>query len=132
MIYLYKIGGSKNDTMAVTLMEKVDVFGINEDKLGKLILDIYDYVERINMIINSVDDIMNDIEQNFKVSDKNILIKKNLYFRDNLINIKNNILSYADELINVKKGYREISQDVASTVKEFMKDIDNYKEDIRR
>jgi hypothetical protein len=132
MIYLYKIGGSKNDTMAVTLMEKVDVFGINEDKLGKLILDIYDYVERINMIINSVDDIMNDIEQNFKVSDKNILIKKNLYFRDNLINIKNNILSYADELINVKKGYREISQDVASTVKGFMKDIDNYKEDIRR
>ncbi len=113
-------------------MEKVDVFGINEDKLGKLILDIYDYVERINMIINSVDDIMNDIEQNFKVSDKNILIKKNLYFRDNLINIKNNILSYADELINVKKGYREISQDVASTVKGFMKDIDNYKEDIRR
>lgn len=88
-------------------MQTTEIYnGISEDGIDKLMSDILDYADKSNKILNQISDLVNDTELYFSCEsgDK---------FRDqfNMLKVGNaainkNILSYNDDLMNVKKNYQ--------------------------
>ena len=91
-----------------------NLLGINEDGISKIVLEIYDYSERINSILNSIEDNMDEANSSLMINDQKILNNKISLMKDNFLNFKNNILSYSDEMLRVKQGYRQIDENVSS------------------
>lgn len=94
-------------------MAREKLFGINEYGIAKIVLEIYDYSERINFILNSIEDNMDEANSSLMINDKKILSNKISLMKDNFINFKANILSYSNEMLRVKKGYQQIDENVA-------------------
>ena len=86
-------------------MEKV--IGINEEKMKKLILDIYDYRDKISKILNEIETDFIRCGEYYK-SDDGERVKKNLnkicYNFDNCLSI---IKNYAVDLEKVLDKYKK-------------------------
>lgn len=87
---------------------KLDEYnGVSNEGIDKLMLDVIDYADKMNKVLNQIADLINDTEVYFSCEsgDK---------FRDqfNMLKVSNpiinkNILSYNDDYMNVKKNYQE-------------------------
>ena len=99
--------------------------GINEEKLDKLILDIYNYCEKINVTLNQVSDVVEDTKVFYTGDVADSFRKKFSLYSSNFLNIRANLCSYADDLIKLKSKINLIDYNSASTVKRSANSIDD-------
>lgn len=93
-----------------------DLIGINSDRVDQLVLDIYDYIEKINSILANI---TNEVNKASTLLDCNISTDlKNKYKeqQDEFIKYSNRLVSYTEKLISVKTGVSDLSLDLTTKV----------------
>ena len=93
-----------------------DAVGINEDKINSLVLDIYDYIEKINAILSNIDNEMEKTSTCFKFKTGDSLRKKYSDLRANYSIINKNLMGYTEKLIKVKSKTNEFSKDLKTQI----------------
>lgn len=99
--------------------------GINVDSVDKLILDIYNYAEKINKTLNQISDIMDQTRNNCMLDEINVLVNKFESFKANFPVVNKNLISYANDLIILKNKYQNIDMDLTQKVKMAITKVDN-------
>lgn len=102
---------------------KQDVVGINEQILDKLILDIYDYADRINRTLNSIEDVVAGSSSYFNDDVANSFRYKFEQLKLNFPMVNHNILSYANDLVKVKRNFSDTTSDMIYTIKKKTNEI---------
>lgn len=90
--------------------------GINVNSIDNLIIEVNNYTETIKRILNDFDDIVQENMQYFICDSKEkflIIHNENKY---NYSIFEKNILSYANDLLNVKKKWQDIVEDVSTNL----------------
>ncbi len=108
-------------------MEGANLRGINEEGIKKLVLNIYDYSEQINTILNSIDDLVTDVKDHFQIESSNIFYTKFAEVKNDFGNVRDNILSYADEILKVNSNFQAIDQDLHSIMMKAAQTVDTDK-----
>lgn len=103
-----------------------DLVSINEEGLDKLALNIYDYTERINFIFNRINDLMIQSRDCFECELGYSIVNRFQDIMDSMKNVKLNISSYSDELMMVKKNFRNKAEIISGDVKKHSVDIQSY------
>lgn len=93
-------------------MEGTNLKGVNDERIKKLVLNIYDYSEQINTILNSIDDLVNDTKKYFTIEESDSFYTRFSAIKDNFTNVRDNILSYAEEILKAGQNYQEINIDL--------------------
>lgn len=93
-----------------------DTSGINESGIDKLILDIYDYSDKIKTILNSLEDLIDSTKSCYDSPDGNEFRAKFSLEKDSINNLISNILSYTEDLTLVKKDFKNISLNATEQV----------------
>lgn len=84
--------------------------GINEIKIDKMVLDLRNYVEKINRTLNQISEVVDDTKNYFLSQSGNLYRTKYDLLEANYSTIKNNLLSYSDDLLKVKFRYQSMSE----------------------
>lgn len=90
---------------------------MNEQMIDKMILDIYDYADRINSIFNSIEDIIVGSSNYFVDDVANDFRYKFEQLKLNFPIVNYNIKSYADDLVKVKRSFSTATSDLTNIVK---------------
>lgn len=99
------------------MMNNYDVVGINDAKIDGLVLNIYDYAQRIKDILNNVDDLIYETN-NYYNCEEAVKFRNNFEsIKDNFAVVTENILSYGDELVRVKNQIYTKDSELASSIK---------------
>ena len=92
-------------------------FAINEEELSELAIDIIDFNDEIAELFSSIDGKMSELKSYFDCSKYYTLLNSYNEFKKNYAVVKQNILTYSDDLIAVinkfKSGDKEVSLVVA-------------------
>lgn len=91
--------------------------GINIDSIDKLILDIYNYAERINKTLNQISNVVDQTKSFYECDAANAYRRKFNSFRTNFSVIDKNLKSYADDLIKLKNRYQNVDRNITDTIK---------------
>lgn len=102
--------------------------GIDVDSIDKLVLDIYNYADKISKTLNQISEVVDRTKSFYVSSASNDFRNKFNSFSANFPTINKNIVSYADDLIKLKNRYQTIDEDLTQTVRKAMLKI----EDTRR
>lgn len=94
-----------------------DVIGINEQAIEKLILDVYDYADRINNILNAMDDVVQGTTSYFNDDSSNNFRHKFEQLKINFPIVNHNIQTYGEDLVRLKNNYFNTVSDVTQIVK---------------
>lgn len=86
--------------------------GINEERLDSLVLDIYDYAEKVNQILNSIDEIIVKSSGYFKCESADKIRIHYQELEGSGITLKQNILNCANDLVKAKYRYQELNDDI--------------------
>ena len=86
--------------------------GINEEK-------IYDYADKINVILSSVEDLVDSTKEYYVCDSADLFRNRFLEFKDNFKIVNDNILSLTTEFTSVKNNYYR-------RVDKMVKDINTY------
>lgn len=105
-------------------MNEMDLMGINEERIKKMVLNIYDYAEQINTILNSIDDAISEASKCLIIDGNEILQKNFSSVKNNFVYVKSNILSYADELLKAESDYLRTSEEIAIDLRKAAENID--------
>ena len=89
-----------------------DVVGFNEEKMNKLIIEIFDYANKVNKIFNQANELIENTKTFYDCESGNKFREKYMTLSDNYKIINQNILSYAKELTTVKKKYTTSGQQI--------------------
>jgi len=95
-----------------------DLISINEEGIDRLVLDLYDHFEKINNILNQINDLIYDSKNYFNCSANDELLKNYSEMKVNIDNFKANVSSYSSDLIKVKNKFRQKDSDISSTVRQ--------------
>jgi len=99
--------------------------GINIDNIDKLILDIYDYAEKINKTLNQISSVVDQTKLFYKCDVAADYRNKFLNFKTNFNVINKNVKSYADDLIKLKNKYKLVDENVTKSVLRATKKMQN-------
>ena len=91
--------------------------GINEQKIDKLVLDINNYAERINNVLNNMEDLVNSTNSFFLEEVGNEFRNNFKQLSSNFPTVKTNILSYSQDLIKVKLNYQKTVVNIVDDLK---------------
>lgn len=92
----------------------VNISGINEQLIDKLAVDIMDYADRINRVLNEIQELVN-ISSMYANSESNSTFRKQFKeIEKNYQTVNQNILSYAKDFIKVKQIYNNKITDSAN------------------
>ncbi|NLC48220.1 MAG: hypothetical protein GX758_02550 [Tenericutes bacterium] len=83
------------------------VNGINEPELNSLSMEILDNAELISELFDKIDSKIEELPEIYKSNSCLELINSYKDFRANYAVIKNNIVSYSDDLISLGNNMRE-------------------------
>lgn len=95
-----------------------DLISINEEGIDKLVLDLSDHFEKINNILNQINDLIYESKSYFNCSVNDQLIKQYSEMKLNIDNFKANISSYSIDLIKVKNRFRQNDSNLSVTIKQ--------------
>lgn len=98
--------------------------GINDEKLDSLVLDIYDYADRINQILNNIDELISMSNEYFKCESADQLKKRYQELELSFPVLKQNILNCANDLVKAKYSYQDIDSNVKQVVLQGISKID--------
>lgn len=98
-------------------MVSQELVGVNEDKIDKLVLDLYDYIERINNVLNNIENEMDKTVSCFDCS-----AGRELYSRFNEQKsifpiIRENFMKDAELLIKIKSKTGDFSKELAGRIR---------------
>lgn len=97
--------------------------GVNEEKLDKLVIEIYDYADKIKSILNEVDDLVTSTN-NFFICDSGTEFRNKFNtLKTNFSNVNGNIISYAEDLVNAKISFQKIDSDLSIKTREEAKRV---------
>ena len=93
-----------------------DLISINEAKLDRLVLDIGDHLEKINSILNQINDLIYDSKNYFVCPVNNKMVSIYDDMKLNINNFKSNVGTYSTDLLKVKFGFKQRASDIAQHV----------------
>lgn len=99
--------------------------GINIDSVDKLILDIYNYAEKIGKTLDQISDTVSDTKEFYKCSAATEYRNKFNDFKANFKTVRQNVNSYAEDLIKLKNRYQNINDDLTQTIKKATANIES-------
>lgn len=91
-------------------------FAINEEELSELAIDIIDFNDEIAELFSSIDGKMFELKSYFDCSKYYTLLNSYNEFKKNYAVVKQNILTYSDDLIAVINKYKSGDKDVSLVV----------------
>lgn len=91
-------------------------FAINEEELSELAIDIIDFNDEIAELFSSIDGKMSELKSYFDCSKYYTLLNSYNEFKKNYAVVKQNILTYSDDLIAVINKYKSGDKDVSLVV----------------
>jgi hypothetical protein len=91
-------------------------FAIREDELSELAIDIIDFNDEIAEIFNSVDSKMSELKAYYDCSKYYSLVNSYNEFKKNYSIVKQNIVTYSDDLIAVINKFKSGDNDVSVLV----------------
>lgn len=103
-----------------------NISGINEVKLDNLVLDIYDYTDKVNQILNNIDELILKSSNYFKCDSSDYIRNRYQQLAFNYTTLKQNMLNCANDLIKVKHHYQNIDSDVKQVAQKGISNI-NFK-----
>lgn len=89
------------------------ISAINEEALDKLVVEIYDYAGKIKSILDSVEDIILGTEPYFNCEIGETTRNKFKMLSSKFTAVSDNVISYAEDLVQVKTSYYKISDDLS-------------------
>lgn len=98
-------------------MDNRGLVGVNEDKIDKLVLDIYDYIERINNVLNNMENEMDKTASCFDCSAGRDLRSRFNEQKSMFPIIRENFMKDAELLIKVKSRTGDFSKELAGKIK---------------
>lgn len=98
--------------------------GINLDSIDKLILDIYNYAERVNKTLNQISDVVDQTKTFYNCEDADNYRNKFNSFRTNFKIVNQNLISYAEDLIKLKNRYQNMSVEMTQTINKAIANIE--------
>lgn len=101
------------------------IVGINEDEVGNLSIEILDYADNISELFNKIDLCMDRLPNYYKGDACSSILQ---YYRDLAAYypiIKNNIVSYSDDLIELVKKVQDGDKEITKLFQEFTDDTKN-------
>lgn len=101
-----------------------NVSGINEEKLGNLILDIYDYADKVNQILNNIDELILKSNSYFKCDSSDRVRNRYQELTFNFATLKQNMLNCASDLVKAKYRYQGMDGDVKQVALKGISNID--------
>ena len=101
--------------------------GINIDSVDKLILDIYNYAEKINKTLNQISEVVDETKNFYDCEVADNYRNKFNHFKANFNIINKNIISYSDDLIKLKNRYQTVNNDIGQTIKKATIDMEGKK-----
>lgn len=101
-----------------------DVSGINEEKLESLILDIYDYADKVNQILNNIDELILKSNNYFKSDSSDCVRNRYQQLTFNYTTLKQNMLNCANDLVKVKYRYQNMDSDIKQVALKGISNID--------
>lgn len=108
-----------------------DLISINEEGIDRLVLDLFDHSERINNILNQINDLILDSKNYFKCQANDELQKTYSDMKLSINNFKANIATYSNDLIKVKSKFRNASSELTTEIKKETTNIQSM-DDVRR
>lgn len=93
------------------------VIAINEAELEKYMLDVIDCSNKIKLIFNKIDNLMETVKTHYVCSSSNILYSQYKQLSANYSIIIDNILSYNSDLLSLKKKYITTLDSLAENIK---------------
>lgn len=97
--------------------------GINEEKLDKLVIEIYDYADKIKLLLNEVDDLVAETNNFYICDNGNDFRNKFNTLKTNFTIVNGNIISYAEDLVNAKISFQKIDSDMSIKTREEAKKV---------
>ena len=101
-----------------------NVSGIEEEKIGYLVLDIYDYVDRISQVLNQIDEIMLSSNDYFKCESGDKLRSHYKEIQNNHNILKQNLMNCSEGLIRAKNGYLNLDSEIKKVALQGISKID--------
>lgn len=98
-------------------MVNQELVGVNEDKIDKLVLDVYDYIERINNVLNNIENEMDKTASCFDCSAGRDLRSKFNEQKSVFPIIRENFMKDAEFLIKVKSKTIDLSKELSGKIK---------------
>lgn len=86
-------------------MSRHQSVAINESEINKLMLEILDCSNNINAIFNNINELISETKFYYDCSSADLLRNKYIEFNQNYKIITQSILSYKNDLANLKKKY---------------------------
>lgn len=99
--------------------------GINIDSIDKLILDIYNYAERVNKTLNQIMDVVDQTKNFYDCEAAQNYRNKFNSFKTNFNVINKNLNSYAEDLIKLKNKYQNVDSNITDTIKKAIMNMQN-------
>lgn len=90
-----------------------NITGINEQKIDKLVLDIYAYADRVKQILGEVERIVENTSSVYKTDSASEFISDFNLNKQKFDTIAKIILSYSEDMINVKANYKKRTTSVS-------------------
>lgn len=90
--------------------------GVNGEKINKLRQDLMDYIEQMNGIFNRLDIECASVQNSISGTSKDIITKKCTEIRNSYSTIKNNIMTYIDDLGKVNSGYEQLIEEISEQI----------------
>ncbi len=103
---------------------------IKEDDLSAFAMDLLTISEEVSDIFSSIDSKMDSLKNYFEGSQYDSLMESYRTFRKNYSVVKNNIVSYSDDLIAVINKVRQGDQDIAFLIQQITDDTINKAKEI--
>ena len=91
-------------------------FAINEEELSELAIDIIDFNDEIAELFSSIDGKMSELKSYFDCSKYYTLLNSYNEFKKNYAVVKQNVLTYSDDLIAVINKFKSGDKDVSLVV----------------
>lgn len=99
------------------------ILGVKEYELSNLSLEILDYSDRISAILDKIDAKMDDLSEHYQGDSYKELMNYYSELRSSYSAIKNNIVSYSDDLAALLIKIKENDKTLASLFDEFTVDV---------
>ena len=101
-----------------------DVVGIDSEKIDQLALSFYDYIEKLNAILNNISTEINNVSKFLDCKAVNDLKEKYDDQKTNFSSFSARLLDYTDVLLDIKSKYLMKSSDLAAKISLDSRNID--------
>lgn len=98
------------------------VTGINEEELSSLTIEILDYADRISDIFDRLDFCISKLPMHYQGSSCTEIINYYRGLEENYLIIKNNVISYSDDLTTLIKKVHENDKYISSLFRNYTED----------